>query len=80
MAAADAVPAIYTVYAAFIAAGGISVGAILSSLNDWGKDRRAAKRETESDGRAIARERATRREETSWRWYENRVTFERYCA
>jgi hypothetical protein len=80
MAAADAVPAIYTIYTALIAAGGISVGAILSSLNDWGKDRRSEKREIGVDQRAIARERATRREETSWRWYENRATFERDTA
>jgi hypothetical protein len=80
MAAADAVPAIYTIYTALIAAGGISVGAVLSTLSDWGKDKRAAKREIETDKRAIARERATRREETSWRWYENRATFERDTA
>ena len=80
MAATDSVPAIYTIYAALIAAGGISVGAALSTLNDWGKDKRAAKREIEADRRAMTRERATRREETSWRWYENRAIFERDTA
>src|SRR5690348_11754791 len=71
---------LYTIYTALIATGGIAVGAILSSLNDWGKDKRAERREIGSDQRAIVRERATRREETSWRWYENRATFERDTA
>jgi len=80
VAAADVVPAIYTIYAAVIAAGGVAVGAIVSSVSDRGKDKRAERREKATDERAVARERLTRREETSWKWYESRATYERDTA
>lgn len=79
-AAAAAVPAIYTLWAALIGAGGLVVGAALSTFNDWGKDKRAAKREASADDRAMKLERNKRREDTTWRWLEKRESFERDTA